>query len=351
VEPATVYVRGEVARPGRYPLTAEMRVSDLIRAAGGLKPSANTKTADLTHYSWQDEREVTGNQESIVLADAMAGAPKENLELNNGDVLTVPQIAGWNDLGASISIRGEVVRPGTYGIRPGERLSSVLARAGGFAPAAYPYGAVLLRSEVQKVEQRSYGELVQRIREQQTALKLTAASTNDPDEKASAGSALVQWQTALDDLMTSPPVGRVTMQISSNSKEWANTPRDITVRAGDVLVVPKRPSYVMVQGQVYGATAIAYRPGKTAKWYLMQAGGPTNLANKGATFVIRANGTVLGKGSFWVSGDGMDAPLQPGDMVVVPERALGGPPIWKTLFQNAQILSSITTSAILAAHY
>jgi hypothetical protein len=47
----------------------------------------------------------------------------------------------------------------------------------------------------------------------------------------------------------------------------------------------------------------------------------------------------------------MDAPLQPGDMVVVPERALGGPPIWKTLFQNAQILSSITTSAILAAHY
>lgn len=352
VEPATVYVRGEVARPGRYPLTAEMRISDLIRAAGGLKPSANTKTADLTHYSWQDEKEVTGNQESIVLADAMAGAPKENLELNNGDVLTVPQIAGWNDLGASISIRGEVVRPGSYGIRPGERLSSVLTRAGGFAPAAYPYGAVLLRSEVQKLEQRSHGELVQRIREQQTALKLTAASTNDPDEKASAGSALVQWQTALDDLMTSPPVGRVTIQVSSNFKEWANTPRDITVRAGDVLVVPKRPSYVMVQGQVYGATAVAYRPGKSAKWYLMQAGGPTNLANKRAAFVIRANGTVLGNhGSFWISGDGMNVPLQPGDMVVVPERALGGPPIWKTLFQNAQILSSITTSAILAAHY
>ena len=84
----------------------------------------------------------------------------------------------------------------------------------------------------------------------------------------------------------------------------------------------------------------------------MQAGGPTNLANKRAAFVIRANGTVLGNhGSFWISGDGMNVPLQPGDMVVVPERALGGPPIWKTLFQNAQILSSITTSAILAAHY
>jgi protein involved in polysaccharide export with SLBB domain len=193
---------------------------------------------------------------------------------------------------------------------------------------------------------------VQRIREQQTALRLTAGSSNDPDEKMSAGAALVQWQTALSDLMSSPPAGRVTIQVSSNLKEWANTNRDITVRAGDVLVVPKRPSYVLVQGQVYGGTAVAYRPGKSAKWYLMQAGGPTNLANKKATFIIRANGTVIGNhGTFWVSGSGMDAPLQPGDMVVVPEKALGGPPIWKTLFQNAQILSSITTSAILAAHY
>jgi protein involved in polysaccharide export with SLBB domain len=357
VEPATVYVKGEVARPGRYPLTADMRVSDLIRAAGGVKPSADTKTADLTHYSWQDDRQVSGQQAHILLADALSPKPEgepdpNNPVLNNGDVLTVPQKPGWDDLGASISIRGEVVHPGTYGIRPGERLSSVLLRAGGFAPAAYPYGSVLLRSEVQKLEQRSYGELVQRVREQQTALRLTAVTTQDPDQKASAETALVQWQSALDDLMSSPPTGRVTVQLSSNIKEWANTSRDITLRAGDVLAVPKRPSYVLVQGQVYGATAVAYRPGKSARWYLTQAGGTTNMANKRATFVIRANGTVIGShGSFWASGDGLNVPLQPGDMVVVPEKALGGPPIWKTLFQNAQILSSITTSAILAAAY
>ncbi len=352
VDPATVYVRGEVARPGRYPLTAEMHISDLIRAAGGLKNSADVKTADLTHFSWEREKEVSGKQDRVVLADALANKTEANLALNNGDVLTVAQLPGWNDLGASISIRGEVVHPGSYGIRPGERLSSVLSRAGGFAPASYPYGAVLLRSEVQKLEQRSYGELIQRVRAQQTALRLTAVSTNDQDQKVSAESALVQWQSALDDLMSSPPTGRVTIQLSSNFKEWANTARDVTVRAGDVLVVPKRPSYVLVQGQVYGATAVAYRPGKSARWYLMQAGGTTNMANKRATFVIRANGTVVGShGSFWVSGDGLNVALQPGDMVVVPEKALGGPPIWKTLFQNAQILSSITTSAILAAAY
>ena len=190
------------------------------------------------------------------------------------------------------------------------------------------------------------------MREQQTAVRLTAASTSDPDQKASAESALVQWQSALDNLMSSPPSGRVTIQVSSNVKEWANTSRDITVRAGDVLVVPKRPSYVLVQGQVYGATAVAYRPGKNAKWYLTQAGGTTNMANKRATFVIRANGTVIGSHSaLWVSGDGLNVALQPGDMVVVPEKALGGPPIWKAILQNAQVVSSVATSALLAASY
>ncbi len=350
-DPATVYVKGEVVRPGRYPLTADMRITDLILAAGGLKQSADTKTADLTHYYWKDDKQVTGKHEQIMLADARLPNSESNSALNNGDVLAIKQVPGWNDLGASISIRGEVVHPGSYGIHPGEKLSSVLLRAGGFAPGAYPYGAILLRTEVQKLEQRSYGELVQRVREQQASLKLTATSATDPDQKLSAESALVQWQTALDDLMNSPPSGRVAIQVSSNVKTWANTARDVSVRTGDVLVLPKRASYVLVQGQVYGPTAVAYRPGKDAKWYLQQAGGTTNLANRKATFVIRANGTVIGHGASWISGDGLSASLQPGDMVVVPEKALGGPPIWKTLFQNVQILSSITTSAILAAHY
>jgi protein involved in polysaccharide export with SLBB domain len=353
MEPATVYVKGEVERPGRYPLTADMHISDLIRAAGGMKPSADVKTADLTHYSWEDDRQVSGHQEPVLLADALAGKEDGNPALNNGDVLTVAQVPGWNDLGASISLRGEVVHPGSYGIRPGERLSSILQRAGGFGSGAYPYGAVLMRTEVQKLQQRSYVQLIERVREQQTAMRLTALGGGaDPDAKLSAGAAFIQWQSTLDELAGSPPTGRVTIQVSANIKEWANTTRDLTVRDGDVLVVPKRPSYVLVQGQVYGPTAVAYRPGKSARWYLMQAGGPTNMANKKATFVVRANGTVVGNhSSFWTSGDGMNVPLQPGDVVVVPERALGGPPIWKTLFQNAQILSSITTSAILAAHY
>ena len=265
-------------------------------------------------------------------------------------MLSIRQLPGWEDLGASITVRGEVVHPGGYGIHPGERLSSVLLRAGGFGPGAYPYGAVLLRSDVQKLEQRSYGELIQRVRAQQASLKLTATSATDQDQKLSAEAGLVQWQTTLDNLVSSPPSGRVSVQIASNIKSWENTSRDVTVKAGDVLIIPKRPSYVLVQGQVYGPTAVAYRPGKSGKWYLMQAGGPTNLANKKAIFAIHADGTVIGNHG-WMSGDALSAALQPGDMVVVPEKPLGGPPIWKTLFQDVQVLSSIATSVILASKY
>jgi protein involved in polysaccharide export with SLBB domain len=144
----------------------------------------------------------------------------------------------------------------------------------------------------------------------------------------------------------------VMIQLSKNIRSWEGTPRDIAVRAGDRLVIPKRASYVMVQGQVYNPTAVAYRPGKSAKWYLSQAGGPTNLANKKAIFVIRADGTVIGAhGASLFFGSALGQSLQPGDMVVVPEKALGGPPQWKQLFQAIQIGSSVATSAIFAAKY
>src|SRR5206468_5540162 len=50
VDPPTVYIKGEVTKPGRYPLTTNMRVEDLIRIAGGLKRSAYTESADLARF-------------------------------------------------------------------------------------------------------------------------------------------------------------------------------------------------------------------------------------------------------------------------------------------------------------
>src|SRR6202042_2450903 len=63
VEPATVYIQGEVTRPGRYPLTTNMTLGDLIQVGGGLKPSADTNTANLTHFQYANQSSLTQKHE------------------------------------------------------------------------------------------------------------------------------------------------------------------------------------------------------------------------------------------------------------------------------------------------
>ncbi len=350
VEPASVYIQGEVAKPGRYPLTTNMGVADLIRIGGGLKPSADSQTADLTRYQYSDKTKLTGQHESIALSAALKGDTHSNNVLQNGDVLTIRQLPGWNDLGASITVKGEVKHPGTYGIQPGERLSSVLERAGGFQADAYPYGAILQRVQVREMELRSQNEIILRVKGAQSSLE--SLPETDAKLKEAKVQAIQQWQTTLDQLSSNPPPGRVTIRISSKIERWKTTAADVEVRAGDALVIPKRPSYIMVTGQVYNPTAVSFRPGKSAKWYLGQSGGPTQVAYTKAIFVIRADGSVLGSKNNLLSGASLNSPLQPGDTIVVPEKALGGQGLqWQTVMLVAQTAASIASTAIIALHY
>jgi polysaccharide export outer membrane protein len=349
VEPATVYIQGEVARPGRYPLTTNMTIADLIQVGGGLKPSADTNTADLTHFQSANQTGVTAQHESISISSALSKGPEAAIAIHNGDVLTVRQLPGWNDLGASITVRGEVRNPGTYGIRPGEKLSSILQRAGGFQPDSYPYGAVLRRVQVRELEAKDQDQMILRVKDEQSNLQLLPET--DPDKKRAKDLALQQWQTALEQLSSNPPSGRVAIRISPDIHQWQNTIADVEVRAGDSIEIPKKPSYVMVTGQVYNPTAVSYRPGKSATWYLGQSGGPTQLANKKAIFVIRADGSVLGTSQGLWSGESLSAELRPGDTVVVPEKAVGGGVQWQTVFLAAQVASSIASAVFIAAHY
>ncbi|HTC61947.1 MAG TPA: SLBB domain-containing protein [Candidatus Saccharimonadales bacterium] len=349
IERASVYVQGEVGNPGRYPLTADMRVADLIRIGGGMTRSADTESADLTKYEWLNQAKLSGHQERVSITSALAGDAKANIALHDGDVLTIRQVPGWNDLGASISLRGEVRHPGVYGIRPGERLSSVIERAGGFLPDGYPYGAVLQRSAVREVERKQQNDMIVRAKSVQSNIELMPE--NDPRQKQAKETALQQYQTTVQELVANPPLGRVSIRISSDISRWKNTLADVEVRAGDSLIIPKKPSYVMVSGQVFNPTAVAYRPGKSAKWYLSQAGGPTLLGDKKAVFVVRADGSVITTGKSMWSGSSMGAVLEPGDTVVVPERPVGGPVDWQIIFAAAQVASAVASTIFIALHY
>ena len=353
VDPPTVYIKGEVARPGRYPLTESMQVEDLVRAAGGLKRSAYTETADLTRFAAGDPATNRSEQMTINLAAAKAGDPKQDLTLRDGDVLAIREVPGWSDLGSSVILRGELEHPGTYGIRPGERLSSLLTRAGGYTAEAYPYGAVLTRRDVKEQEDKTREELVQRVEAEQVGIKFLPEA--DPEQKRAKLNAQAQIHTTLEQLRSNPPIGRMVIHIQDPIEKWRNTSADVTLREGDVLMIPKKTGYILVNGQVFNPAAIGYHPGRSANWYLSQAGGLTQLADKKATFVVHADGSVVSakNNSGWFSGDPLNSVLRPGDTVVVPERALNvGSRNWTAILQFAQIASSAAiTGAYLAAQH
>lgn len=350
VSPSTVYVRGDVARPGRYPLVANMRVSDLLRSAGGLLRSANAEGGDLTHYALSatgaNQAQASGEQK-VNLTAALQGNADEDLPLRDGDVLTVPQQGTWKDIGASVAIRGEVAKPGVYGIRPGERLSSLLRRAGGLLPTAYPQAAVFTRTSVYELQQKSRQELIQRIEQESTVVK-TAINSTGTEEAALQQAAMQQRQRVLEALRNAPISGRLVIHLRPGQKGFEGSVDDIQLRAGDSLEIPKQPGFVLVIGQVYNSNAITYTPRKNVAWYLSRAGGPTGLANKSGIFIIHASGSVTKeKAGLW-SGGTLSNEIGPGDTVVVPEKVTVGGNGWRNLVAIAQIAQAGALAAAVA---
>jgi protein involved in polysaccharide export with SLBB domain len=351
IDSPKVTIHGEVLRPGEYPLSIGMTASQLVRMAGGFKRDALLESADLTSYSVANGSTIFGALATVPIGAAVAGTnPGADVALKPGDVLTIHQITGWDDIGESVTVEGQVRFPGSYGFREGERLSSILRRAGGLRDTAYPDGAVLIRDQVRDLEQKSRDELIRQIETNSASARLSPALGAGGDTGGTLELIKAQQEQALSSLRSHPPTGRMVIHIGADISTWANTDADIELRRGDVLTIPKQPGFVLVTGQVYNATALTFTPGKTAKWYLSHAGGTNTSANRKEIFVIRANGSVIGRHSEgWPNGDVLSTKLNPGDVVVVPQKIIGASLFWRNLLATAQVVSSIGITAGIAA--
>ena len=346
-----VFIRGEVLRPGDYPLQENMTAADLVRLAGGLKRSAYTGQADLSRYEINDGRQILTEHRDIPIGDALSGKPDTDVLLHVADVLSIRQVSGWADVGSTVTISGEVQYPGSYGIEKGERLSSMLRRAGWFRDAAYPAGAVLERVQVREFAERSRSEMLSKLKLQ--AALANSTTGGDADSKKDAAAMAERAQQIQSELMSRPPSGRLVINISQPVAKWENTSDDLEVRPGDRIFIPKRPEFVLVDGQVFNASARAYVPGQRASWYLRGTGGPTRYADVKNIFVIRANGQVVGQNrgqGFWAD-HVLDTRMEPGDTLVVPEKIATGSSTWKNLIQAAQVMSALAIAARVATSF
>ena len=345
-----VAIYGQVLRPGQYPMGTGLTAAALVKMAGGFNRSAYLESATLASYIVENGERVVTDQKTLRIGAAVAGDHAADTTLSPGDVLTILQIPGWSDIGRSVTIKGEVMYPGSYGINEGEKLSVFLKRVGGFRSTAYAPGIILEREDVRKIEERGRQELINRLQSTSATIRISPNTTGQ-DQAAVLQAAQQQQQQAIANLRSQPVPGRLVINVTSNIADWENTPNDISLRAGDVITVPKMPNFVLSLGQVYNANAITFKPGKTAGWYLKQAGGPTQLANKKGIYVIRANGSVISSGGAadWFSGGVLNAKLQPGDVLVVPEKFVTGSSAWKTTLETAQFLASLAIAAAAVA--
>jgi len=349
IDSPKVSIEGNVLRPGDYPMSQGMTVAGLVRMAGSFTRSAYRDEADLSSYVVQNGQKVLVGHSSVAVEKALDGDKNSDVALKPGDVVSIRQLAGWQDIGASVSITGEVEHAGSYGIEQGERLSSVLKRAGGFREDAYPTAAVLERVQVRELGEQARQQMIQRIETTPVSFKPGAMSTQD--QATTQQSLQQQRDQVLTTLRSRPASGRMVINISEDISKWENTSADIELRAGDSLVIPKRPNFVMVSGQVYNPIAISYVPGRDVDWYLRKAGGATPYGNKKYIYVLRADGSIVPHGSIWTGNNLMNLRLRPGDSVFVPEKIVGGSQVWQNVMGAAQIMSTAALPIAIAGTF
>ncbi|MFH1848163.1 MAG: SLBB domain-containing protein, partial [Candidatus Omnitrophota bacterium] len=123
-----VEIDGAVERPGKYEMTENMRLSDLIFRAGGLKTEALMGRAELFRPYGDSGQSVTEIDLKLALGKDANNAEKNNLLLKEGDHLFIRKNPDKKDK-FIITLNGEFVYPGKYAVEKGTRLSDVIERA------------------------------------------------------------------------------------------------------------------------------------------------------------------------------------------------------------------------------
>lgn len=118
-----IHVAGEVGRPGLVELQGPARVSEAVKAAAGFTGKASRRNLIVERAGGLTDR--ADLERYLAL-----GLLSENPYLDDGDVVRVPASLH------STEVLGEVARPGVFEFRSGDRLSSILALAGGMRAGA-----------------------------------------------------------------------------------------------------------------------------------------------------------------------------------------------------------------------
>lgn len=238
-----VHITGEVYEPVSPQWREGMTLRELVLKAGGLKDSANLLQAEVSRLLADAvaSTDITHRPEQTVEvlrvplgADFLAR--DDGFQLRPYDRVAIRRLPWW-EMQRTVTVRGEVFFPGQFSLeRKDERLSTLVGRAGGLRPDAYPEGA--------------------------------------------------RVQRGLDG------VGNVAIDLRLALAQ-PGSEQDIILQDGDEVIIPDRMFTVKVLGEVGFPTSLVWEEGKKINWYVNRAGGFLEKADKGKSRVVWPNGMSL----------------------------------------------------------
>jgi len=307
----TITVRGEVARPGDFVFADNVTVEDAIIQAGGLLESASLSKVDVTRRLKDPYSSELSDTLSLVytfaIKDGFAIDGSGDFFLQPYDQIYVRKSPKY-ERQSNVTISGEVVFPGVYSLtRRSERLSDLVAKAGGVNQWAYVGGARLSRM------------------------------MND-EERARHRSTMDMLDSAKDSLNVSQIATSNRYYVGIDLQAAMSNPGsdiDLVLRESDILDVPQFINTVKISGNVMYPNTVTYVKGMTVRDYVRQAGGYGYKPKKNKAYVVYMNGTVERARQM------SSAVVEPGCEIVVPSKKVKGDNLEK-------YLSVATTSSSIA---
>lgn len=323
-----VSITGAVSKPGIYPVTREGSLGLALSVSGNLTTSADRTRVELTSFR-QSRSGLAASHRDYFDLDSIDASTVSVQPRSSILVATVPD----DQESGLVVLKGEFVRPGSYTLRKGERLSSVITRAGGLRSNAYPYGAIFTRLSVK--EEQTQG-LRRSIRDLRTAL---AGASLKPRNAGLNLEAALNLANSLEGVELP---GRFVVE-ADPAVLTARPDLDLLVEPGDELFIPKRPTFVSLAGALLNPGTVQFNTSAGARDYIRAAGGFHETADKGRVFVVLPNGSAAPapKGK-WSSNKKL--PIPPGSTIVVPIES--APFDWLTMTRDiSQIFAQLALAA------
>lgn len=304
----TVQVFGRVFFPGTYEYRRGESLAELLSVANGAGgfPASAADTIRVTRFINRDQRETHAFSRAEVL-----GARGRGFLLQPFDAIYLPELSNFKQQ-QTATISGQVLRPGTYPIRPDTTtVRELVALAGGFTPEASLVNATLRRQlpgvRVAEDLDRIPAELLSR--EERQIMRIRA--------QGSEANVVVDFQALF---------------------AQGQNVYDQPLRAGDALEVPRRREEVVVLGAVRKPGVVPFAAGNSPEFFVSRAGGFSRLADRGDAVVLRARQDTRIAASDVTSVD-------PGDTIVVPFRERRN---WLQVLQATGTVVTTITGLVLS---